>query len=141
VSIHALACAGLDVLNDLGEPLGELAMRYDPNRFRPGMYKEWLQAVTKSRNFFKHAERDPNGTLDFNPKTNKHLLAECSDLCLRVTGEQTPVMGVFWRYFMLHDNRFFNPVIIEQLPIDLKSLPKEQFFEECLPVLSGVPLR
>jgi hypothetical protein len=135
-SIHTLACAGLDVINALGAPLGELAMRYDPSRF-----KEWLPIVAEIRNFFKHADRNPEGTLEFKPSTNNHLLADCVDTFHRVTGSQTVTMRVFWSYFTLHNTQYFAPATVEQLPIELRSLPKQQFFEECLSVFSGVPLR
>ena len=140
-SIHTLAYAGLGLLSDIGKPLGDLAMVYDPSRFREGMFKEWLQVVTKSRDFFKHADRDPEGVLEIKPKTNEHLLADCVDTCLRVTGEQTTIMRVFWSYFTLHNTQYFDPATIEHLPIELRSLPKHQFFEECLSVFSGIPLR
>lgn len=141
VSIHTLACAGLDIINALGAPLGELAMMLDPSRFKEGMFREWLRIMADVRNFFKHANRDPEGVLDFKPSTNDYLLADCVDTFHRVTGGQTTIMRVFWSYFTLHNTQYFNPATIEQLPIELRSLPKHQFFEECLSVFSGVPLR
>ncbi len=137
ISIHTLACAGLEILHDLGKPLGQTAMQYDPCSFRKETFKEWIQLVNKSRNFLKHADRDPLDTLGFNPTANKYLLADCVDTCLRVSGGQTPIMKAFWGYFTLHHSQYFDPIMIEVLPLELRELPKEQFFVEFMSVIQA----
>jgi len=132
VSVHTLACAGLDVMNALGTPLGELAMRYDPSRFKEGMFKDWLLVITEIRNFFKHADRNPEGTLDFKPSTNKYLLADCVDTFRRVSGGQTAVMQAYWAYFVVHNPRYFSPVGTKPIPVEFSELSKEQFLEGFL---------
>lgn len=132
IAIHTLACAGLGILNDLGKPCGETAMRYDPKSFRKETFKEWVQLVDQSRNFLKHADRDPLDTLDFKPSTNKYLLADCVDTCRRVSGDQTPIMKAFWSHFTLHHPQYFSPDVVELLPLELRELPKGQLFEEFL---------
>lgn len=132
IAIHTLACAGLGILNDLGKPNGETAMRYDPNSYRKETFKEWVQLVNQIRDFLKHADRDPLDTLDFKPSTNKYLLADCVDTCLRVSGDQTPIMKAFWSHFTLHHPQYFSPDVIDLLPLELTALTKEQFFEEFI---------
>jgi len=39
----------------------------------------WIKALNASRNFFKHADKDPNDSLDFDAKENELLLL---DACL-----------------------------------------------------------
>jgi hypothetical protein len=44
-------------------------------------------------------------------------------------------MKVFWSYFTLHHSQYFDPVMMEILPLELRELPKEQFFVEFMSVI------
>ena len=139
VSIHTLSSAALGVLHDLGERVGEPAMTFNPLYFKADKFEEWKSAAKRAQNFFKHADRknDPIAVHEFRPSGNEFLLSDCVDTYTRVTAERTAVMSVFWTYFMLHHPKYFISVTVEQMPIELRSLQKAQFFQEALPVFQA----
>ncbi len=139
VSIHTLGSAALGVLHDLGERVGEPAMRFNPLYFKADKFEEWKSAARRAQNFFKHADRknDPIAVHEFRPSGNEFLLSDCVDTYTRVAAERTAVMSVFWTYFMLHHPEYFISVTVEQMPIELRSLQKAQFFQEALPVFQA----
>ena len=140
VSLHTLGSAALAVLHDLGDPLGKPAMVFDKKYYREEMFDEWKRKVKEAQNFFKHADRknDPDEVLHFRPSTNKWLLFDCADTYFRLTDERTPVMDVFWRYFIVYHPKFFNSAAIESLVIkELRTVSKHQFFTELLPMIQA----
>ncbi|MGO9611348.1 MAG: hypothetical protein ACLPT4_17160, partial [Verrucomicrobiia bacterium] len=53
------------------------------------------------RNFFKHAEDDPDGELEFNPEANnEHLYFTCLSYHL-LTGERIPKLLLFGFWFLV----------------------------------------
>lgn len=139
VSIHTLGAAALGILHDLGERIGEPAMRFNPLYFKKETFEEWKRAAKAAQNFFKHADRknDPIAVHEFRPSGNEYLLSDCVDTYSRVTSERTAVMSVFWSFFMLHHPEYFRDIPVEQIPIELRSLQKGQFFQEALPVFQA----
>ncbi len=137
VSIHTLGSAALIVLHDLGGPLGEPAGIFDKKYYREEMFDEWKRIAKKAQNFFKHADRknDPDEILHFRPSTNDFILFDCVDTYFRQTNERTPVMDVFWRYFMVHHSEYFNSDAIESVAVELRGVSKAEFFKELLPMV------
>ena len=97
VSVHTLAGAVYQLLTDLnkhrcGKPL---LMELESLRVIviAGKEMEVLRMINKAENFFKHADRDPDAIIDFNPESNELVLWES---CLKYTelaGEQTPAQA------------------------------------------------
>jgi hypothetical protein len=68
VSIHALAYAAYEVIHTISKKEGRTqTLIFDaiavPSQFR----KVFAAHVKKGANFFKHADHDPNGTIEFQP--------------------------------------------------------------------------
>jgi hypothetical protein len=139
VSIHTLGSAALGILHDLGDRIGEPAMVFDPKYFREETFEEWKKAAKKAQNFFKHADKknDPIAVHEFRPSSNEFLLSDCVDTYSRVTNERTPVMRVFWNYFMIHHPEYFQSIPIKPFTVELRSLPRAQFYNEALPVIQA----
>lgn len=76
LAVHTLAAAALQVLLDLGKRAGFVSPIRDPIRIRPERMKEWLQALSKTENFLKHADRDPDDVLEFDPETTAFHIFE-----------------------------------------------------------------
>lgn len=139
VSIHTLAAAAIGVLHDLGDRIGEPAMTFNPEYFREEMFEEWKKVAKKAQNFFKHADRknDPIAVHEFRPSSNEFLLSDCVDTYTRVTDERTPVMRVFWSYFMIHHPEYFQSVPTRPSMVELRTLSKAQFYNEVLPLVQA----
>ncbi len=95
VSIHALAEAASQVLADIGKPLGIKSIVRDSGLIREEKRKEWLNIVFKSRNFFKHADKDPDGIHDFNPVSNVITLLDGVSMHSAITKKWTPETHTF----------------------------------------------
>ena len=101
VSIHTLSEAAAQVLYDIGEQYGAKSLTRDSDLIRPERRKEWLQALVKSRNFFKHADRDANEIHDFNIETNNFSIFDALGLFLRIKKIRTPETLLFEVWFAL----------------------------------------
>ncbi|WP_304349997.1 hypothetical protein [Comamonas testosteroni] len=122
VSIHALAEAASQVLADIGKPLGIKSIVRDSGLIREEMRKEWLNIVFRSRNFFKHADKDPNEINDFNPVSNVVSLLDGVCMHSAIAKQWTPETYVFfiWTEFAYPD--LFLKRYSDVIPKD--SLPK-----------------
>ncbi len=80
VAIHTLAAAAYQILSDLCEHKGiEREMEDSAILDEMGVKGEVLATTRKPQTFFMHADKDPEGTVRFNP-----LLSAClilSDIC------------------------------------------------------------
>jgi hypothetical protein len=75
VSVHTLAYAAYQIIHDINvhrgtahEGLFETSMIKDEYR------SDWNKLVRKPANFFKHADNDPDGTVEFTPASNLMFL-------------------------------------------------------------------
>jgi hypothetical protein len=141
VSIHALAFASYEVIDAVSKKRGRTQdLIFDAIVVKDEYRKEFKAFVKKSANFFKHADRDPDATLEFEPEltgmfivfairglesigisSNKHELAFAWWLCLN-----RPEM-------LTHEGR---DLITKRIPVDvleeLRILPKREFFDAFL---------
>lgn len=81
IAIHTLAAAAQGVLRDIARfrGLGHTSLLHDHPDISAADRREWIRILNKSRNFFKHADADPNGELEFDEAENEMLLL---DACL-----------------------------------------------------------
>lgn len=102
VSMHTLAAASDQVLSDVCVAKGiESQLRHDAYFIREEAHKKWFRALTQAENFFKHAERDPGGTLDFNTEQTMWVLFDATCLYWRLTNDYTHEARVFLCWFFL----------------------------------------
>lgn len=120
VSIHSLAVAATNVFSDLAEQTNSGVSWRTRMRDDSGLSMKQLKAVMHDEwNFFKHADRDPSGTLSFNEQLGEDFMfmatVDCGDL--RTT---TCLMQAFqiW-YIAAHPERF---PADEPLFVDAKQL-------------------
>ena len=133
--VHSLAASAANVFSDLVENRGnhkswrEL-MRED-HGFSPA---ELRQVLHRSWNFFKHADRDPNETLDFNADETEHLIfyatVECGEY-----GVTSTEMQLFQLWFLASGRLQLAEaddlhLVSEQLFPGLAGMPREQQFSE-----------
>jgi hypothetical protein len=81
IAIHTLAAAAQGVIRDVARARGlaHTSILHDYPDIPPDARKQWAKVLNAPRNFFKHADADPDGTLEFDESANEALLL---DACL-----------------------------------------------------------
>lgn len=116
ISIHHLAHAAHEVLCSI---TGDSRM-LDLVAQTPDAKKQFKQVFNSSKNFIKHADRDPNGSLAFNTETNILILYDCAwIIILRIDKECVYSQTVIaWCAFIYPD--LFDQERIKQLHYSTK---------------------
>ncbi|WP_426357868.1 hypothetical protein ACPUVO_15640 [Pseudocolwellia sp. HL-MZ19] len=74
ISIHTLAEAAAQVICDIGTDYGVKSNLRESDKIREDKKNEWRKILFKSRNFFKHADKDKNELHEFNTELNDFSL-------------------------------------------------------------------
>jgi hypothetical protein len=103
ISVHTLAEAAAQVLYDTKELHGGGSSIFrDSDRIRPERKKEWLQHVFRSRNFFKHADKDAASLHEFKASFNHFSLLDAVNLYASAKRAWTPETLAFFCWFSLN---------------------------------------
>lgn len=93
VAVHTLAAASHEILRQLAERKG-IPVGLAPAKMvavLPGMTPDEAKAaLSVTAGFFKHAGRDPDDTINFQPEINDHFLYEAVCLYQELTNEHHP---------------------------------------------------
>lgn len=108
ITIHTLASAAFGILNDVSkskelevESFHDLMMK----QTKLGQEKKMRFYLKRHENFFKHADRDSDANIDFNPSSTDWVLFDCIRLYCAITQENPPIMKAFhawWLYSYKH---------------------------------------
>ena len=95
------------------------------DRIKEGMKAKAWEVLNRYENFFKHADRDPDGILDFNPDATEISLWEACHVYRELTGESPTAMVTYNIWFKRkYENLFtFTPDEAE------KNRNSDEFFE------------
>lgn len=140
VSIYTLAHAAYQILVDLNKHRGGRAMLMEDMvtiYARPNHKKEVYAKIHEAENFFKHANRDPEDTIDFSPDASETVLWEACLKYSELSGEQTPIMQAMNGWFQARHPDLFkyddwrrdHLLRAHQL---VKTLSKEQYYQEFM---------
>ena len=99
VSIHTLAEAASQVLYDTRAQYGAESKIRDSDIVKPEYKKEWLASLAKSRNFFKHANKDPLAIHEFKEEFNHFSLLDAVSMYLTAKRQWTPETIVFVQWY------------------------------------------
>ena len=139
VAIHTLAAAAHQVLHDLGKKQGAPTLLRDLPGVKPEYTARVRQAVSKYENFFKHADDDPDGLLDFNPEGTEAFLVDAVLTYEKLTQENAPILATFKTWFFLHHPDLLQKEAKEKLAQVLGEeissfvdIPKAEFFTQFL---------
>jgi len=141
VSIHALAYAAYEVIHTISKKKGrEQALLFDaaaiPDQFR----KVFAAHVKKGPNFFKHADHDPNGVLEFPPVVSE-IFFVFSIMGLKSMGvPENDYESAFLWWFHLNrpdlltqkGRELFTKVAPVDALNEVRSWPKNQFLDVFL---------
>jgi len=111
VSIHTLVAAAYNVLRDYNTNIGGEPMLMKEallEHVRPEMRQEFTRIMQRAENFFKHANRDHDETLDFGPEQSELLLWEACTKYWQLTSEHPPLLAIFRGWFMATHSHLFD---------------------------------
>ncbi len=102
-AVHTLAAAAQEVLREIGKARSvETFARYDDavdQIVRPEMREEFCRMLRQAQNFLKHADRDPDGVLDFYPEATQYYLFDATRMYILLDPVGSPEALMFLCWF------------------------------------------
>jgi len=148
VALHTLTAAGYNVIRDINtKRSGERMMIKDQifDYIKPEFKEMFRLKLNEAENFFKHADRDHDATLDFNPKLTELFLLDACSQYYKLTGEFPPLFRVYQMWFMVNNQSVFNfpkeqVAILRMNTAEMVTMGKQGFFNVALLLLmkSGI---
>ena len=80
VPIGTLVGAASGILTTLAKHYGLQAFLHDSDWIKPEKKREWIQHLHKEQNYFKHADKDHDEDLEYDPDCFQYLLVEACHL-------------------------------------------------------------
>jgi len=111
LAVHTLACAAYDMLRNLAgnKTSQKLQTIKDNTVISANQKKDWQQELNNPQNFLKHADKDPNGILDFFPEITQYFLSDACNLYRHITTDITNPMIIYTGWFFTKNPNFLNP--------------------------------
>jgi hypothetical protein len=104
VSVHTLVSAAYEVLRAINEKHGGGFMVKDIHKYvAPERSAEIRERMARSQNFIKHADRDPDGEIEFSPAESSLPLFEAIIKYRELTNRLPPTLGCFLIWFALEN--------------------------------------
>ena len=88
VSIHLLSCSAYQIVNDVNKDRDGPELLYNSLIFKEEYRKEAVRRLKEEYNFFKHADKDPSATIEFNPEITPGMMLFTA-FGLKVLGQPT----------------------------------------------------
>jgi hypothetical protein len=146
VAIHTLTAAAYNVIRDVTAKRGAEPMLIKDqlhNYVKPESKQSVIRKINEAENFFKHADRDHETTLDFNPEASEFLLVEACGQYQKLTGELPPLILIYRTWFMANHPDFFN--FPEESRRNLRAsgpsivqMGRALYFSEALPLIMKI---
>lgn len=136
VAIHTIVAASHELIHNLFRHRGLSGLLFDSPVLKEEYRSEAMKKLKEPATFFKHAQRDPNGVLEFHPGLNELLLLTCINALTRM-GEPACIetAALNWWTWVNHPGLFQPDVAHDKVPPDiLKELRDTQrgaFLEAC----------
>jgi len=136
VSIHTLACSSLKIARDVGAIVGKKSMLIDLLNERS---KDLGKAAMIPQDFFKHARKDPDAVLPFDPDLTPYHVYDALVLYRELYNDISPHMDLFLLRFRLdHPEAFPNatPVTLpEGFDVEtVRKMGRTEFFNAMSPL-------
>src|ERR1035437_10407178 len=138
VSIHTLSFASYEVIDAVSKKRGRTQdLLFDAKIVKDEYRKEFKLFVKKSANFFKHADRDPDATIEFHPIFSEMFII-FSIVGLNSVGiaSNKYELAFTWWYCLNHPDTLTESgreMLAQQLPVyaltELRSLTKSEFLD------------
>lgn len=112
VAMHTLAAAAFGIIRDLNQKRGGSPTLHETifENVKPEHHKLFREKLSEAQNFFKHADRDHEATLEFNPDSTEFVAMDACFKYTELTGELPPLFHIFRGWMMMtHQNIFTFP--------------------------------
>ena len=139
VSVHTLAFAAYDVFHTVSKKRdpNRRDLLFDTDYIKDEYRRDWHDLIEKNAHFFKHADRDPDGVLDFNLANNEFFILFAiagRQLCGESDSQEE---SDFMWWLSLHKPNLLTEagrkMVSDHLPVDAieraRKLSKGEFFE------------
>jgi hypothetical protein len=139
VATHTLTEAVYQILSDINKHRGGEPLLHDLESLKkhcvPGKEKILFAMFREAENFFKHADKDPEGVVRFSPQDTEFSLWESCIAYTKLTGEQTPIMKAMNAWFQLHHSEIlliedWRKDFLQKESSHFLSLGKPKFFKD-----------
>ena len=114
VSIHTLIAAAHKILfNKIGKSIIKNDVFNIPafNKFSEKEKKRYFNEITGSENFFKHADKDPDGELEFDSKITEYFIFDAIRMYYLLSKKETDLMSKYNVWFYLNYPDLSPPII------------------------------
>jgi hypothetical protein len=134
VAIHTLAAAAHEIVHTLFRRKGLSGLMFDSPFIGDEFRSEFSREVKRIATFFKHAQRDADAEVSFNPVINEtHMLFATYGLHLMGEPHETPEKALM-AWFMLHEPTWFTSGVLGHLSQiqgfdSFREVDRSQFFE------------
>ena len=136
IAVHTLVAAAHEIVHAIYIQRGFVDLMFDSDNIKDEFRAYWVGRLRSTANFFKHADRDPDAVLEFDPDINElHILFTL--VGLHRMKEVIPREGnYFARWLNVHRpnllkrdllSAFASPKVIE----NLRDLSKAEFYRIC----------
>jgi hypothetical protein len=122
VAVHTLIAAAYEILDTLARRHGAVDLLFAPDIIKDEFRTKWVRSIKSPANFFKHADRDPDGTLEF-PFIVSEMFMFFSCNALIKMGETVGMEETAMLYYFM----FSHPDLIREDA--RKNIPAEVFEE------------
>lgn len=135
VAIHCLACSAHEIIHDLNQKKKGRDLLYDSVVIKDEYQKDWARRLKAPYNFFKHADKDADDVLEFDPRLTQAFIL-FSIMGLQILGQKGDEISrafVFWIFLHQPDlltekGRKFIDQIPKELQQTMKDIAKLDFF-------------
>ena len=119
IIIHTLVAASHQVLTDLGNKSGIIGLLKGK-----GQSIDHIRSLNHAANFFKHADKDPEGRINIQPLTDltAEFMMDAVVLLQRLAGEIPFEAKIFWTWFVTKHKELFEDsgeAIQEMINVDV----------------------
>jgi hypothetical protein len=142
VAIHTLAFAAYEILHYVSEKRDPFRrdLIFDTLWVKDAYRRNWNQKVRKEANFFKHADKDGDSVIEFNPAFSEYFIF-FAIVALGLCGEpESEEESAFLRWMHINQPQVLTEqgkeALTNAIPIDdikyLRTVPKSEFFDYFL---------
>jgi hypothetical protein len=145
VSVHTLACAAYEIFHTVSEKRDPYRrdLLFDTDFIKDEHRAEWMKSLKKAQSFFKHADRDPDGELEFDPRLSEGFILYAiagRELCGEPASREEKA---YLSWLKIHKPSLLTEKgrqsLAERIPAEdmprIRALSKRDFFEVVISLL------
>lgn len=139
VSVHTLAAAAYGIVEGVAQKKGRstILQRDLFNYLSEDLVKEVRKAMRSPQNFFKHADRDPDQEIEFEPQFTEMLMLDAMATYGQLTGEKPILFVGFANWFGMQNPELFKTVpetrqMLAEIKRHFGAMSRKDFLEKHL---------